>query len=169
MFLTPGEEVLVVRDGADVADALQGLTADRAAPIGQAALRRVLAEHTYDRRARMLDGLLTEALALHVRGRGMSARRMTIVVLGLSLSSSWGNGHATTYRALLRGLAGSGAGCCSWSGTCRGTPHSRDLPQPDFCELAFYHPARSCARASAHASHRRTRSSSAPTCRTGSQ
>jgi spore maturation protein CgeB len=30
---------------------------------------------------------------------------LRIVVLGLSLSSSWGNGHATTYRALLGGLA----------------------------------------------------------------
>lgn len=29
---------------------------------------------------------------------------MRIVVLGLSITSSWGNGHATTYRALLRGL-----------------------------------------------------------------
>lgn len=30
---------------------------------------------------------------------------MKLVVLGLSLSSSWGNGHATTYRALLRAFA----------------------------------------------------------------
>src|SRR3546814_11722330 len=30
---------------------------------------------------------------------------MRIVILGLSLSSSWGNGHATTWRALIRGLA----------------------------------------------------------------
>ena len=29
---------------------------------------------------------------------------MKLVVLGLSLSSSWGNGHATTYRALLKAL-----------------------------------------------------------------
>ena len=29
---------------------------------------------------------------------------LSIVVVGLSLSSSWGNGHATTYRALLSGL-----------------------------------------------------------------
>jgi spore maturation protein CgeB len=34
--------------------------------------------------------------------------RLKIVVFGLSLSSSWGNGHATTYRALLRGLASLG-------------------------------------------------------------
>jgi spore maturation protein CgeB len=33
---------------------------------------------------------------------------LKIVVLGLSLSSSWGNGHATTYRALLRALAARG-------------------------------------------------------------
>ena len=26
---------------------------------------------------------------------------LRVVILGLSLSSSWGNGHATTYRALL--------------------------------------------------------------------
>ena len=29
---------------------------------------------------------------------------MDIVILGLSISSSWGNGHATTYRHLVRGL-----------------------------------------------------------------
>ena len=30
---------------------------------------------------------------------------LSIVFLGLSVTSSWGNGHATTYRALLKGLA----------------------------------------------------------------
>ena len=35
----------------------------------------------------------------------MKQRQLDLVFLGLSLSSSWGNGHATTYRALLRGLA----------------------------------------------------------------
>lgn len=30
---------------------------------------------------------------------------MNIVMLGLSVTSSWGNGHATTYRSLIRGLA----------------------------------------------------------------
>src|SRR5690242_9509085 len=31
-----------------------------------------------------------------------------IVILGLSITSSWGNGHATTYRSLVRGLAARG-------------------------------------------------------------
>ena len=30
---------------------------------------------------------------------------MKIVILGLTITSSWGNGHATTYRGLVRGLA----------------------------------------------------------------
>jgi spore maturation protein CgeB len=58
-FLRPGEEVLVARDGADVAEALLSLSPARAAAIGQAALRRVLAEHTYAQRAAELDALLT--------------------------------------------------------------------------------------------------------------
>lgn len=51
LFLKPEEEVLVARDGQDVAQQLDALTAGRAKAIGEAALRRVLAEHTYDRRA----------------------------------------------------------------------------------------------------------------------
>ena len=31
-------------------------------------------------------------------------RRLRIVILGLSITSSWGNGHATTYRSLMRTL-----------------------------------------------------------------
>jgi spore maturation protein CgeB len=32
------------------------------------------------------------------------ARPLRIVILGLSITSSWGNGHATTYRSLVRAL-----------------------------------------------------------------
>ena len=62
-FLAPGKEVLVVRDGADVAEAVHSLTPLRAATIGLAALRRVLAEHTYDQRAATLHALLTRLTA----------------------------------------------------------------------------------------------------------
>jgi spore maturation protein CgeB len=31
--------------------------------------------------------------------------KFDIVIIGLSVTSSWGNGHATTYRSLIRGLA----------------------------------------------------------------
>ena len=57
-FLTPGSEVLVARDGAEVAELLAGLDGDRARAIGAAALERVRAEHTYDRRAEQVEGIL---------------------------------------------------------------------------------------------------------------
>ena len=58
LFLTPNEEVLVARDGQDVAALLNELTPNRAAAIGAAARRRVLAEHTYAQRAVIVDRLL---------------------------------------------------------------------------------------------------------------
>ena len=56
-FLAPDAEVLVARDGRDVADHLAALTPERAKAIGEAALRRVLAEHTYSLRGRQVDAL----------------------------------------------------------------------------------------------------------------
>ena len=58
LFLTPGEEVLVARDGQDVADLLRELTPERARAVGEAARQRALAEHTYARRAAEVDTLL---------------------------------------------------------------------------------------------------------------
>jgi len=63
MFLQPDVEVLVARDGQDVAEHLGALTRERAQQIGQAALRRVLAEHTYDRRAAEADQIFRELKA----------------------------------------------------------------------------------------------------------
>lgn len=58
-FLMPDREILVARDGADVAAILGGLTSGRAAAIGAAALARVLARHTYRHRAEAVHALLT--------------------------------------------------------------------------------------------------------------
>ncbi|WP_375382735.1 glycosyltransferase [uncultured Sphingomonas sp.] len=62
-FLIPDTEVLVARDGQDVAEHLAALTPERAKAIGEAALARVLAEHTYALRARQVDALLRERVA----------------------------------------------------------------------------------------------------------
>jgi spore maturation protein CgeB len=62
-FLKPGEEVLVARDGQDVAEHLRGLTRERARAIGDAALRRVLAEHSYAHRGAEVDALLRKEMA----------------------------------------------------------------------------------------------------------
>ena len=55
LFLSPDDEVLVARDGNDVAEILAGLTPERARSIGEAALARVLADHTYAHRAEEAD------------------------------------------------------------------------------------------------------------------
>ena len=62
-FLQPGTEVLVARDGQDVADHLRSLTPERARAIGAAARARVRAAHTYDKRAVLADTLLREEAA----------------------------------------------------------------------------------------------------------
>jgi spore maturation protein CgeB len=61
-----------------------------------------------------------------------------LVFIGLSLSSSWGNGHATTYRALLRGLAAIGQKVLFLERDVPWYAANRDLPDPDFCELGLY-------------------------------
>ena len=63
---------------------------------------------------------------------------MRLVVLGLSLSSSWGNGHATTFRALLRAFAARGHSVLFLERDVPWYAAHRDLPVPDFCELALY-------------------------------
>jgi spore maturation protein CgeB len=63
LFLTPDEEVLVARDGQDVAEHLEQLTPERARSLGEAARQRILAEHTYARRAAEVDALLRQEAA----------------------------------------------------------------------------------------------------------
>jgi spore maturation protein CgeB len=57
-FFEPEQEVLVARSGDEVAEQVRALETARARAIGQAAFRRVLAEHTYAHRAAQLDAVL---------------------------------------------------------------------------------------------------------------
>jgi spore maturation protein CgeB len=60
-FLEPGREILVARDGDDVAGYVRSVSRRQALDIGAAARRRVLAEHTYAHRARLAYSLLAGA------------------------------------------------------------------------------------------------------------
>lgn len=62
-FFEPGEEILVARNGDEVAAQIVDLTMERARQIGCAAYRRVLAEHTYAHRAAQFDQILEGAMA----------------------------------------------------------------------------------------------------------
>ena len=102
-FLEPGREVLVARDGEEVAAHLARARrpararAHRRAPRGAASC----AEHTYAHRAAAAGARCSTRRASR---RARMTARLRFVFLGLSITSSWGNGHATTYRALLRAL-----------------------------------------------------------------
>jgi len=60
MFLEPGREVLVARDGDQVAGILAGLSINKAQEIGAAARRRILAEHTYQHRVKEIESALED-------------------------------------------------------------------------------------------------------------
>lgn len=57
-FFEPGREMLVASSGDDVAQIVRELDAKKARAVGQAAYKRVLAEHTYAHRAAQLDAIL---------------------------------------------------------------------------------------------------------------
>jgi spore maturation protein CgeB len=57
-FLEPGRECLVAENGHVVAEILNDLSAERAREIGRAALQRILAQHTYARRAEWVETIL---------------------------------------------------------------------------------------------------------------
>jgi spore maturation protein CgeB len=63
LFLEPGREVLVADSGGAVAAHVAALDPARARDMGEAARRRVCAEHTYDHRAMQLEALLGARVA----------------------------------------------------------------------------------------------------------
>src|SRR3954453_16954828 len=61
-----------------------------------------------------------------------------IVILGLSVTSSWGNGHATTYRGLIRGLAARGHSILFLERDAPWYAGNRDSPQPPGARTELY-------------------------------
>ena len=67
---------------------------------------------------------------------------MKIVILGLSITSSWGNGHATTYRSLMRELVRRGHHVLFLERDQPWYAQNRDLPQPPFGRTELYNSVR---------------------------
>jgi spore maturation protein CgeB len=63
---------------------------------------------------------------------------LRIAVLGLSITSSWGNGHATTWRALLKALSARGHSITFLERDVPWYRAHRDLPQASWCRIALY-------------------------------
>jgi spore maturation protein CgeB len=63
---------------------------------------------------------------------------MKITIFGLSITSSWGNGHATTFRALCEALHRRGHGIVFFEHNLEWYQNNRDLPHPQYCEVRVF-------------------------------
>lgn len=71
---------------------------------------------------------------------------MKIVIFGLAITSSWANGHATTYRSLCKALARRGHKIHFVEKDLECHRNHRDLPRPEFCTVHHYHQWQESAR-----------------------
>jgi spore maturation protein CgeB len=63
---------------------------------------------------------------------------MKLTIFGLSITSSWGNGHATTFRALCQALHRRGHRIVFFEHNLEWYQNNRDLPQPPYCEVKLF-------------------------------
>jgi spore maturation protein CgeB len=63
---------------------------------------------------------------------------MRIIIFGLSITSSWGNGHATTYRALCHALYRRGHRVVFFERDQEWYRNNRDLSNPAYCDLRIF-------------------------------
>ena len=63
---------------------------------------------------------------------------MQITIFGLSITSSWGNGHATTFRSLCRALRRRGHKIVFFEKDQEWYSGNRDMPEPPFCTTHIY-------------------------------
>lgn len=68
----------------------------------------------------------------------MSETQLNIVILGLTITSSWGNGHATTYRGLVRALERRGHRVLFLERDVPWYANNRDLPSPPYGRTELY-------------------------------
>jgi spore maturation protein CgeB len=78
------------------------------------------------------------AIGITDHPRPATDHRLKIVILGLSITSSWGNGHATTYRGLARELSRRGHSVLFLERELEWYASNRDLPDPPYCRAELY-------------------------------
>jgi spore maturation protein CgeB len=63
---------------------------------------------------------------------------MKLTIFGLSITSSWGNGHATTFRALCEALHRRGHKIAFFEHNLEWYQNNRDLPEPPYCDVKVF-------------------------------
>src|SRR4051812_29883355 len=64
--------------------------------------------------------------------------KLDVVIIGLTITSSWGNGHATTYRGLVRELVRRGHDVLFLEHDKPWYAGNRDMPAPPFGRTELY-------------------------------
>jgi len=64
--------------------------------------------------------------------------KLNIVIIGLTITSSWGNGHATTYRALVKALSRRGHTVTFLERDVPWYRDHRDLEKSEHCDIQLY-------------------------------
>jgi spore maturation protein CgeB len=82
--------------------------------------------------------------------RGPERESLEIVILGLSITSAWGNGHATTYRGLVRELALAGHSVSFLERDVPWYAMNRDAPSPEGARVLLYRDLEELKERSAH-------------------
>src|SRR5690606_32818255 len=90
-------------------------------------------------RRRPGDGSAGDCGSEDRRSGALRMNGLSIVIIGLSITSSWGNGHATTYRSLVRAMARRGHDVLFLERDVPWYANSRDLPRPPYGRTRLYH------------------------------
>ena len=131
LFLEPGREILVARDGLAVAEQLRSLgTGAGACHRTSRSGPRARGTYLHTPRGTTRSGSR--------RAHGRRSVAVKIVVLGLSITSSWGNGHATTYRGLVRALSERGHEVLFLERDVPWYAENRDLRHPPYGKTELY-------------------------------
>jgi spore maturation protein CgeB len=132
-FLEPGTEILLASDGAEVAAHVEALSDEAARAMGEGgAPAHSRPPHL---RAPCRGGGGADGRPRRLAKGELMAR---IVFLGLSITSSWGNGHATTFRSLLKALSRRGHTLTFLERDVPWYADHRDLPAPPYCRTVLY-------------------------------
>lgn len=81
---------------------------------------------------------MTQTFSMSPIDSRTSDEPMRIVIVGLTITSSWGNGHATTYRALMQALSARGHDVLFLEHDKPWYSNNRDLPRPPFGRTELY-------------------------------
>ncbi len=65
-------------------------------------------------------------------------KKLNITFIGLTITSSWGNGHATTFRSLIKALNKQGHSVTFFENDVEWYAINRDMPDPEFCKVILY-------------------------------